>query len=77
MLLDTTVAPSLQAAAEQVKKEKIASNLEHKLENRPEATALEQKNILKGMLLASRQEVLESWLTLYRHVSGTFIAGCS
>lgn len=45
---DQFVAPALQAAQEALKKEKLAQGLAHKLEQRPEKTALVDRNVLKG-----------------------------
>ena len=45
---DDTVAPSLQAAREALAREKLADQLEQRLEKRPERTDLVDHNILKG-----------------------------
>jgi hypothetical protein len=45
---DQSIAPSLQAAQEALKKEKLAQALEHKLEARPEKDDLVNRNVLKG-----------------------------
>jgi len=57
-VLDILVAPALQAAQEALKKEKLAQGLAHKLEQRPEKDTLVGRNVLKGIDILMKLELL-------------------
>jgi hypothetical protein len=45
---DPKIAPAIQQHREELEKRKIADNLRHKIDHRPTAEELAEKNILKG-----------------------------